>query len=149
MQPQDVVAQDEFANVLHSHMCVLVDVHAESWCAPCRVLSSVIAKMAMEPSNASIFFVKIDADKAEPALMTGLSITAYPTVLLYINGVSSGRVVGANAIAVRQLADKGRAAVAVAPIGPIDPRDSRDRSLQAPLEPPPLEPQPAGGRWWS
>ena len=113
--PVEVHSKAELSLQLRGNKAVLLDVHAEAWCAPCRALSGHIAHMAADPSNAGVAFLKMDADKVtDQDLLAQLSVTAFPTVLLFLNGTESGRVVGAKVADVRAMVERGRAVAAAA-----------------------------------
>lgn len=112
--PVEVTSADQLSRVLRENKVVLLDVHAEAWCAPCRVLSTHIAQMASNPVNAGVAFVKMDVDKVVDqagGLLSDLNVTAFPTVLLFVNGVQDGRVAGANVSGVQALIERGKKAL--------------------------------------
>lgn len=70
---------------------VLVDFWAE-WCAPCRLLSPIIDKLAEKYSD-KVIFAKVNVDEC-PDLAEELGIMAIPTLVLFVNGNEMERVVG-------------------------------------------------------
>jgi thioredoxin 1 len=79
------------ADVLESDAPVVVDFHA-AWCAPCRVMSPIIAELAQERPD--VRFVKMDTDdNQETAVKYG--ILAMPTLMVFRDGEPVLRLVGA------------------------------------------------------
>jgi thioredoxin 1 len=79
------------ADVLESDAPVVVDFHA-AWCAPCRVMSPIIAELAQERPD--VRFVKMDTDdNQETAVKYG--ILAMPTLMVFRGGEPVLRLVGA------------------------------------------------------
>ena len=70
---------------------VLVDFWAE-WCAPCRMLSPIIEKLA-EKYSGKVVFAKVNVDEC-PELANEYGIMAIPTLILFINGAEVNRIVG-------------------------------------------------------
>ncbi|MEM4576750.1 MAG: thioredoxin [Candidatus Nezhaarchaeales archaeon] len=70
---------------------VLVDFWAE-WCAPCRLLSPIIDKLA-EKYSGKVIFAKVNVDEC-PDLAEEFEIMAIPTLVLFVNGNEMERVVG-------------------------------------------------------
>jgi thioredoxin len=78
------------ADVLESDAPVVVDFHA-AWCAPCRVMSPIIAELAQERPD--VRFVKMDTDdNQETAVKYG--ILAMPTLMVFRGGEPVLRLVG-------------------------------------------------------
>jgi len=77
--------------VLSSSLPVLVDFWAP-WCAPCRMLSPVIAEFANEHQG-SIKVCKINIDE-NPALAERYAVDTVPTVIIFKNGTATNRTVG-------------------------------------------------------
>jgi len=71
---------------------VLVDFWA-AWCAPCKMLMPVLARLADEYQG-KFFLAKVDTDK-ERDLATRYSIRSLPTVKLFQNGEVAGEFLGA------------------------------------------------------
>jgi thioredoxin len=79
------------ADVLESDDPVVVDFHAV-WCAPCRVMSPILAELASERPD--VRFVKMDVDEnQETAVRYG--ILSMPTLMVFRGGEPVLRLVGA------------------------------------------------------
>lgn len=76
--------------VLKSDKTVLVDFWA-SWCAPCMMLSPVIAEIAAE--NEAITVGKVNVDE-EQELSVQYGISSIPTLLVFRNGEIVNAAVG-------------------------------------------------------
>jgi len=70
---------------------ILVDFWAE-WCAPCRMLSPIIERLA-EKYAGKVIFAKVNVDEC-PDLATEYGIMAIPTLILFIKGVEVDRIIG-------------------------------------------------------
>lgn len=81
--------------VLKADMPVLVDFWA-SWCGPCKQLSPVISALAQEYAG-KVKVCKVNVD-SEGALAAQNAIVSIPTVILFVNGKSVKKIVGANPI---------------------------------------------------
>jgi len=73
-------------------MPVLVDLWAV-WCAPCRQVSPVLARLAHERAG-QVKLVKVDVDKA-PELSQRFDVQAIPTLLVLHGGAVVARQTGA------------------------------------------------------
>ena len=73
-------------------MPVLVDLWAV-WCAPCRQVSPVLARLARERAG-QLKLVKVDVDKA-PELSERFDVQAVPTLLVLRGGEVVARHTGA------------------------------------------------------
>ena len=62
----------------------IIDFHATSWCAPCRVLEPVFKQISDEIEKAQ--FYEVDVDK-EPELAKQFSILSVPSILVLRNGI--------------------------------------------------------------
>ena len=71
---------------------ILVDFRAD-WCAPCRMMDSVLDKIAEDPIYESIKFGKANVDN-NMELNIRHSISGIPTFLLYKDGKLITREVG-------------------------------------------------------
>ena len=77
--------------VMKSDKTVLVDFWA-SWCAPCMMLSPVIAEIA-EEMNGSVAVGKVNVDE-EQELSMQYGISSIPTLLVFRNGEIVNAAVG-------------------------------------------------------
>ncbi|MEK6952560.1 MAG: thioredoxin [Nanoarchaeota archaeon] len=70
---------------------VVVDFSADSWCAPCKVLSPIYEEFSKEIKKAK--FYKVDADK-EPELTRKFNIMSVPTIIIFKKGKEIARING-------------------------------------------------------
>ncbi len=75
-----------------SELPVLVDFYAD-WCAPCKMVSPIIARLAAEYKG-RIVTVKINTEK-KPAIAMRYSIRSIPTIMLFHRGQQLMRLQGA------------------------------------------------------
>lgn len=80
--------------VLQSDKTVLVDFWA-SWCAPCMMLSPVIAEIA-EETDGNVIVGKVNVDE-ENELSMQYGISSIPTLLVFRNGEIVNAAVGLRA----------------------------------------------------
>jgi thioredoxin 1 len=79
------------ADVLESDTPVVVDFHAV-WCAPCRVMSPILAEMEQERPD--VRFVKVDTDEnQETAVKYG--VLSMPTLMVFRRGEPVLKLIGA------------------------------------------------------
>ncbi len=79
---------DELVVARSHHAPILLDIGAE-WCAPCRVLTPRLEKMAAE-YNGEFLLAKVDAD--ENMRIAGRhGVRGFPTVVAYSRGVEIAR----------------------------------------------------------
>lgn len=85
--------EDNFdQEVLSAQQPVLVDFWAE-WCGPCQMLGPTIDELATEYAGRAKVG-KVDVDSAQGLAMR-YQVQNIPTVLLFINGELTSRMVGA------------------------------------------------------
>ncbi len=76
--------------VLKSDKTVLVDFWA-GWCAPCMMLSPVIAEIADEKPDIAVGKINVDE---QPELSAEYGISSIPTLLVFRNGEIVNAAVG-------------------------------------------------------
>ncbi len=76
--------------VLKSNKTVLVDFWA-SWCAPCMMLSPVLAEIAEE--NPDIVIAKANVDE-QPGIAFQYGISSIPTLIVFKDGKIANAAVG-------------------------------------------------------
>lgn len=85
-----LTAENFEQQVIKNSKTVLVDFWAD-WCAPCTMLSPVIAEIAEETPAITVGKVNIDE---QPALAAQYGISSIPTLLVFRNGEIIDRSVG-------------------------------------------------------
>ena len=83
---------DEMVLKTSSETPVLVDFYA-AWCPPCHYLGPVLAEMAKN-YRGNFLLAKVDVD-AEPSLSEAYGVRSMPTVLLFRDGRTVAKFVGA------------------------------------------------------
>jgi thioredoxin 1 len=78
--------------VLQAGLPVLVDFWA-GWCPPCRWLDPIVEELAAEQAG-RLLVAKVDADE-NPGLVRRYGTLSLPSLLVFVNGVEKGRIVGA------------------------------------------------------
>jgi thioredoxin len=107
---QEITSGTFESEVIQSPIPVLVDLYAP-WCAPCRMMSVVLDKLAPEYAGRAKF-VKINTEE-QPELANAFQVSSIPTVVLVQGGqVVNGFVGLAPAKTIQQMIDK-----VAAPIG--------------------------------
>ncbi|PWA28850.1 hypothetical protein CCH79_00012874, partial [Gambusia affinis] len=76
----------EFENILSQagNKLVVVDFTA-TWCPPCQMIGPIFVKMAEDPANNNVIFLKVDVDDASDVSQK-CGIRAMPTFQFYKNG---------------------------------------------------------------
>lgn len=69
----------------------LVDFHAH-WCGPCRMIAPIVAELAGKMAG-KMQVAKVDIDAAQQTTAL-LGITSVPTLILFVNGKETKRIVG-------------------------------------------------------
>lgn len=83
---------------------VALCVHAEEWCAPCRVLRprfDAWAQVARD-HRSGVAFVRVSLTDGEP-VADALGVTSLPTVVAFREGVEVARMQGADPARLREL----------------------------------------------
>ncbi|MDZ7265184.1 MAG: thioredoxin [candidate division KSB1 bacterium] len=78
--------------IQQSELPVVVDFWAE-WCGPCKMVSPSLERIAQEFSG-QLLVVKINVDE-KPHIAAQYQIQSIPTIMMFKNGRSIMRVVGA------------------------------------------------------
>jgi thioredoxin 1 len=89
MSVKNIITKHEFKEAINQGY-TLVDFHA-LWCGPCKMLSSVIEKVAKVATDLN--FVKIDIDQL-PDLAHEFQVNSVPSVFLFKDGKPIGSFVG-------------------------------------------------------
>lgn len=79
------------ADVLESDAPVVVDFHAV-WCAPCRVMSPILAEMEQERPD--VRFVKVDTDENQETAVN-YGVLSMPTLMVFRGGEPVLKLIGA------------------------------------------------------
>ncbi len=88
------ISSDNFEQeVINSEKTVLVDFYA-TWCAPCRMMSSILESIAEENSNIKV--VKVDIDENQN-LAIQYNVMSIPTMIVFKNGEPAKTFVGVTA----------------------------------------------------
>ena len=87
-----ILTNDNFEQeVMHCDKTVLVDFWA-SWCAPCMMLSPIIAEIAQEQGD-NIVVGKVNVDE-QPELSSQFGVSSIPMLLVFRGGKIVNAAVG-------------------------------------------------------
>ena len=78
--------------VLKAETPVLVDFWAD-WCQPCKMIAPHLDKIA-DDHEGKLKVAKVNADE-NPGLVRRYGTLSLPSLLVFVNGVEKGRIVGA------------------------------------------------------
>ena len=86
------IGADQFdAVVVHSETPVVVDFYA-TWCAPCKILSPMVDKLA-GPFTKQIKFVKVNVDES-PSVASRFQVVGLPMLMFFKDGKVVDSVLG-------------------------------------------------------
>ncbi len=88
----DITCEEFYNLVLKSGKPVIVDFWAD-WCASCHTIKPLLEKLAGKYKN-KIAFYRINADTC-PTILSAYQISSIPTLVIYYQGNSVERIVGA------------------------------------------------------
>ncbi len=86
------VGDDELAVALDTNQLVLIDLWAP-WCGPCRMVAPVLERLARRYAG-RVKVVKVNVDD-NPRAAARFDAQSIPTLAMVRNGVTVGRIVGA------------------------------------------------------
>lgn len=84
------LTKENAKSILSNHL-VILDVYTD-WCGPCKALSKVFKELSVEQGD-QYTFAKMNAE-VQYALAEEFHITAYPTIIFFIDGKEVGRHLG-------------------------------------------------------
>ncbi|MFH0896519.1 MAG: thioredoxin [Candidatus Bathyarchaeota archaeon] len=90
-KPVDLT-DETFAETVQMHPLVVVDFWAP-WCAPCRMVAPIVEGLALDYAG-RVLFGKLNMDE-NPQVATQFQIRSIPTILVFKNGKTVDRIVGA------------------------------------------------------
>jgi thioredoxin 1 len=91
LKPIEVSDSDFEDQVIKSDLAVLVDFWAP-WCAPCHMVSPIVEELA-ESMQDQLKVCKVNVDES-PIVAQSYGIRAIPTLMLFVKGEESKRIVG-------------------------------------------------------
>lgn len=109
MSITDITSKSQFDELLKSHPYVAIQAHA-TWCGPCKAISPIYNKAAVEKLSAAgadskIAFARFDTDDV-PDLASELGIRSIPAFFFFENGDKADSLAGANPPALKAKIDK-------------------------------------------
>lgn len=99
---QKVSTEQEYNMILESNKVVVVDFTA-TWCGPCRMVTPKFEELADDYPYFK--FIKVDVDEVASVADT-CGIRSMPTFHVYISGIKSHEVVGANVKKLRDIIEE-------------------------------------------
>lgn len=91
--PSPIVLNDNvFEQFINKNRIAVVDFWAP-WCGPCRIISPIIEELSKEYSE-KVAFGKLNVDE-NPLATAKYGVNGIPTVIFFVNGQVSDRIVGA------------------------------------------------------
>ncbi|GMM35510.1 Trx3 protein [Saccharomycopsis crataegensis] len=89
---------DELNSAIKSEKLTFVDFYA-TWCGPCKAVSPILEKLAVEYPN--VQFRKVDVDESDDLAME-YGVSAMPTFVLFKDDKPIGKIIGANVNAIQK-----------------------------------------------
>lgn len=87
----EVTTDDFRTQVLESQLPVLVEFTAD-WCPPCKMLAPILDEIAIQ-YDGKLRVAAVDSD-TNPALSIQYGVMGLPTMLLFVNGELTERMIG-------------------------------------------------------
>lgn len=84
------LSDQDFENTITKGVS-LIDFYAD-WCGPCRMIAPIMEELATEYQGRATI-AKLDVDAAQSAA-SKYGVTSIPTVILFVDGKESKRVIG-------------------------------------------------------
>ena len=86
------ISKENFASeVLNSNKPVLLDFYAD-WCGPCRMVGPIVSEIANERNDVKVGKINVDE---QPELARQFRVMSIPTLMVFKNGQTVKREVGA------------------------------------------------------
>jgi len=90
-EPVPVTGSAELRSLVDEHEVVLADFYAD-WCGPCRMVAPMLESIAVDTD---VVVAKVDVDANQP-LAAEYEVSGIPTLLLFVDGDATDRLVGAH-----------------------------------------------------